>query len=98
MVSGVVHTAFRHKYIRLSARTALVLAQWTLFVTVIVGLISRFSHTGKVCSGDYLGETESTEGYLMTQGKMLAVILYIWATLMGLGLCVGLVSFFLATS
>ena len=98
LISGVIHTIFRHKFVRIPARTAVVMAQWTLFVTVVVGLFSRFAHTGKVCSGDFLADAESTEGYLVTQGTMLSVILYIWGTLMGLGLCIGLVAFFLATS
>ena len=34
----------------------------------IYGFICRFTHDGEVCSGDYLGDNDSTEGYLMSQG------------------------------
>ena len=98
LVSGLLHMVFGHKYIRLPARTVSVIAQWALFVSVVAGVISRFVHSGRVCSGDYLDEQESTEGYMVTQGSMLAVILYSWATLMGFGLCAALVAFFIATS
>ena len=98
LICGLIHIVFRHKYIRLPVRAVTVIAQWGLFVVVIAGVISRFVHTGRVCSGDYLGEQESTEGYMVTQGNILAAILYTWGTIFGVGLCAALVAFFLATS
>ena len=32
----------------------------------IYGFICRFTHSGEVCSGDYLGSKDSTDGYLMS--------------------------------
>ena len=36
------------------------LAQWALTIIVLVLLISRFRHSGRVCSGDFLGDNDST--------------------------------------
>ena len=58
----------------------------------------RYVHTGKVCSGDYLNEDEPTDGYLMDQGFMIELIVYLWIMLMCLGCCIFCVSIFLATS
>ena len=38
--------------------------------------IIRFKETGKICSGDYLGDEESTEGYLNDKGQFLEWYLY----------------------
>ena len=97
-ISGVAHTLFRNKLVRLPARTVSAVSMWAMFLCTLVGIFMRFSHSGKVCSGDYLGETESTEGYLVTQGSMLAGILYIWLTIFSIGILAMLVSVFLMTS
>ena len=98
LISGMIHTVTRHKYARLGARAAVVMAQWTIFVSIIMGLVSRFMHTGKVCSGDYLADDMSTEGYMMTQGLMLSLVLYTWLTVLVMGVCAALIALFLATS
>ena len=46
MFSGLAYHKSRHKYLRLGARTASVASQWVIFVTLIMGLVSRFMHTG----------------------------------------------------
>ena len=58
----------------------------------------RLLHTGRVCSGDYLEPNDSKTGYLMSQGFLLMMLVYIYAVLCGLGCCIGIVSIFLATS
>ena len=98
LICGIAHTCSRKKIVRLPARTFAVLGQWSLFITILAGVIIRFSHSGRVCSGDFLGEAESTEGYMVTQGTMLAALLYLWITLFGLGVCAALVTIFLMTS
>ena len=97
-VCGVAHTVFKNRMVRLPARTLSVMAMWTMFLSTLVGIFMRFSHGGKVCSGDYLGETESTEGYLVAQGNMLAGILYLWGTIFAVGIISILVSLFIMTS
>ena len=97
-LSGIAHTMFRNKLVRLPARGVSAISMWAMFLCTLVGIFVRFSHSGKVCSGDYLGESESTEGYLVTQGSMLAGILYIWITVFALGIIAILVSVFLMTS
>ena len=67
-------------------------------MAVIIGIFTRFSHLGKVCSGDFLGEAESAEGYMVVQGTMLAILGYVWISLFGLGCLAALVSVFLMTS
>ena len=47
---------------------------WYLVVWVFM-FIERFSHRGKVCSGDYLGISDSEEGYLIDTGLF---IIFIW--------------------
>ena len=98
LASAVAHICTRAKFVRIPARISAVIAQWTLVIAVIAGIVTRFMHTGRVCAGDFLGAEESTEGYLVTQGNMLAFIMYMWVTLFGLGLCVALISIFLMTS
>ena len=39
-------------------------------------IIIRFSHAGKVCSGDYLAENDLTEGYTTEQGRFVKIIFY----------------------
>ena len=56
-------------------------------IAVLVGLIFRLIHTGKVCSGDYLNDTDSTKGYLITQGFLLMLIIYIWMSCFGAVIC-----------
>ena len=41
------------------------ITQFSLPFCVLFLFVSRFRHSGKVCSGDYLGENDSTEGYLI---------------------------------
>ena len=84
--------------VRVPARGVSALAMWAMFLCTLVGVFIRFSHGGKVCSGDYLGEGESTEGYLVQQGSMLAALLYIWLSVFIIGLLAALVSVFLMTS
>ena len=55
---------------RLPVRAVGVLAHWVMGFATLAALIIRFQHSGKVCSGDYLEENESTEGYLIDQGFM----------------------------
>ena len=66
VLSGVAHTVFRMKTVRLPARVISAISVWAMLLCTIVGIFIRFSHSGKVCSGDYLGDNESTEGYLVT--------------------------------
>ena len=42
----------------------------------IILIIVRFSHPGKVCSGDYLLENESNDGYLVEQGRFVKIVFY----------------------
>ena len=98
VLSGVAHTVFRMKTVRLPARVISAISVWAMLLCTIVGIFIRFSHSGKVCSGDYLGDNESTEGYLVTQGSMLAALLYVWITIFALGLLAALISVFLMTS
>ena len=50
---------------------------WYLFVWLYV-FIERFSHPGKVCSGDFLDVTDSEKGYLIDTGLF---IIFIWRLL-----------------
>ena len=67
---------------RIMTRVFAVLGFQIATITVLVGLIFRLIHTGKVCSGDYLNETDSTKGYLISQGWLLMLIIYIWMYIM----------------
>ena len=40
----------------------------------------RYQHSGQVCSGDFLQENDSTDGYLIEQGNLISVIWYIFVT------------------
>ena len=42
----------------------MILTSYTYALVWIYLIIVRFSHSGKVCSGDYLSENDSKEGYL----------------------------------
>ena len=45
--------------------------------------ITRFSHAGRVCSGDYLSNRQAPIGYCMVQGRFI----YIVALLVGAAFC-----------
>ena len=65
---------------------------WTiLLITSLVLFYSRFVHSGRVCSGDYLdAKTENSSGYLIMQGsfiKTYAAILSITIYLMFCCIC-----------
>ena len=54
-----------------NANTALVGATLIQFMVLANAVVSRFSHAGRVCSGDYLGFNDPTTGYLVDQGSFL---------------------------
>ena len=47
---------------------------WYLIVWLFM-FIERFSHPGKVCSGDYLEDMDSEKGYLIDTGLF---VMFIW--------------------
>ena len=99
LASGIVYAAFSNKTVRKVCRLSYTFATWLILFSVIIGIYFRyFTHGGKVCSGDYLEENESTDGYLISKGKMLSFLTFAWVVLMTLGVCIGLVAFFLHTS
>ena len=51
------------EYLRRALSILTLFAQYAFYLVWIFLIIVRFSHAGKVCSGDYLGENDSTEGY-----------------------------------
>ena len=72
------------------------LAQYALTITVIVLFVSRFRHTGRVCSGDYLKEHDPEEGYLIQQGLFIKVVFIFFAVSLVVCcvcLCIGLTLF-----
>ena len=75
----------------------LLLISYTMFAINIAILIIlfvmmqlwRWEHSGRVCSGDYLDYRPTDEDkdlYLITEGKFLAVILYIIYSIIGISL------------
>ena len=48
--------------------------------------VFRVRHAGEVCSGDFLEDGAVTDGYLVSRGKLLWVLLIISWVIMGLGL------------
>ena len=96
--AGFLHLCFRSKIIRVPMRCAVALANWTLFIVAVGALFVRFSHTGRVCSGDFLNDNESTEGYTISQGLFYLVIAYIWAGCCGLSICSFIIALFMGTS
>ena len=53
-----------------------IFAQYAFYMVWIILIIVRFNHAGKVCSGDYLSDNDSTDGYLIEQGRFVKVIFY----------------------
>ena len=41
------------------------IGQYTLTLCVLFLFVTRYRHTGRVCSGDFLKDTDSEEGYLV---------------------------------
>ena len=42
-----------------------------MFFIWIYAFTCRFTHSGEVCSGDFLDDKESTDGYLLSQGMFI---------------------------
>ena len=95
---GFLNLVCNVKLLRAPLHIFAVLASYTITITILVGLVLRFMHSGRVCSGDFLADEDSSEGYLVTQGFFLALVLYIWLTLCAAGCCFGLLGVFLSTS
>ena len=47
------------------------LSRFTAILVLLIALSFRFSHAGRVCSGDYLVASDPPEGYLIEQGFFL---------------------------
>ena len=98
LVCGVVYWSTSNKLTKNIAHTVSLVATWAALLAIFVGIILRHSNAGAVCSGDFLLQNESTSGYLIVKGQALSVLTIVWVTLMSIGLCVGLVAFFLLYS
>ena len=55
----------------------------------IYGFICRFTHTGEVCSGDYLSDKDSIDGYLMSQGWFMKWFGYFFLVVLALFFLLG---------
>ena len=66
----------------------IVLLSYAIFVAWIWGFYCRMSHSGRVCSGDYLDDDASTQGFLVQQGMFIkwAVVGLIGLILLGMSL------------
>ena len=64
--------------IRKCLGTVGIVAQWGLTGLVLFLFISRLRHSGQVCSGDFLGEHDSTDGYLIQQGLFIKVVFFLF--------------------
>ena len=62
---------------------------FVMFMTWIYAFICRFSHSGMVCSGDYLKPNESSEGYLTSQGFFIKWFGYLFLTVIIASACMG---------
>ena len=97
LIGGMLNI-IQHREIRVLAKGVAALAYWVTILTLAIGIAMRYMHSGKVCSGDFLEENSSTDGYLIEQGKMFKVLFYIFVVFMSVGCCLGIFSFFMMTS
>ena len=79
-------------------RSIAVIAVNILTLSVLIGIIYRYEHSGQVCSGDYLQEKDSKAGHMITAGLMLAVCMYVWIALFIVGCCIGVFAICLAST
>ena len=98
LCGGILHTICHTKFIRLPVRSVTVLASFCVTGCVLASIVCRFIHSGRVCSGDFLDENESTEGYLTTSGFMIACVTFLYIGIFGLAFCGIIVALFVGTS
>lgn len=96
-VMGILH-CFNHKHVRIFARAIGTIANNVMGIAVIIGLVFRMIHSGKVCSGDFIADKDSKDGYLITQGFILMLVIYIYIASCCFFVLIGAVAFFLSTS
>ena len=88
---GVLTQLPLQREIRHLAFLLIALLGYAIFMAWIWGFYCRMSHEGRVCSGDFLDDGASEEGYLIEQGMFIK-----WATIVLLALAtaaMGLVLF-----
>ena len=95
---GLLHTMCRSKYIRLPIRSVSVLSSFALTGCMLALVVCRFIHSGRVCSGDFLDENESTEGYMTTTGFMIACVALLYIGIFSFAFCMIIVAVFVGTS
>ena len=79
--------AFGREYIRRTLSILIVFATYAFYLVWLYLIVIRFSHSGKVCSGDYLSENDSTGGYLIQQGFFIKVVFYFFLYSIALFAC-----------
>ena len=77
------------EYLKRALSILTLFAQYAYGLVWIYLIIVRFSHSGKVCSGDYLAENDITEGYAIEQGRFIKIIFYIFLYMMAFVACCG---------
>ena len=65
-----------------------ILASYAYALIWIYLIIMRFSHSGKICSGDFLKEDEPTDGYLIEQGMFIRGVFYFFIYAFVIGGCI----------
>ena len=78
MTISLTITCCKNETLRKCLATLGVISHWGLTGLVLFLFISRFRHSGKVCSGDFLGDNDSTDGYLIQQGLFIKVMFFLF--------------------
>ena len=65
LVVSLVISLIRSQSLQKCMSILAAIAQYALTFCVLFLFVTRFRHTGRVCSGDFLKDTDSTEGYLI---------------------------------
>jgi len=95
---GFLQFVFAGKFMPVPFHIASTLSYFVHTVTIITGIVFRYIHSGRVCSGDFLEDGDSQEGYLLWQGLLLSIILYTYVAFCSCGICLGLFGIFMSTS
>ena len=87
IVSAAVSGLIKNELINMVLFMCNALFVVVMFVTWIYAFICRFSHSGQVCSGDFLKENESSDGYLTSQGTFIKWFGYLFLAVLMITLC-----------
>ena len=67
--------------------TGIALLNYIVSFTWVFAFYNRLTHAGRVCSGDFLDEGDSTKGFLIMQGLFLKIMIVGLLALMCMAVC-----------